>query len=135
MQKPRIVLTIHNMEHYGECRQEQLSKFGLDGSAYATEDKAVDDRTVGHNPERLSLLKGGIVYSNAIVTVSPTYLKETLCSGWLSGALMRNRDKYSGILNGIDTEMWNPATDIYLPAKFDGNCLCNVVKVLRCHLL
>lgn len=48
-------------------RQEQLSKFGLDGSAYATEDKAVDDRTVGHNPERLSLLKGGIVYSNAIV--------------------------------------------------------------------
>lgn len=67
LQKPRIVLTIHNMEHYGECRQEQLSKFGLDGSAYATEDKAVDDRTVGHNPERLSLLKGGIVYSNAIV--------------------------------------------------------------------
>ncbi|TMW89356.1 hypothetical protein EJD97_017299 [Solanum chilense] len=120
LQKPRIVLTIHNMEHYGECRQEQLSKFGLDGSAYATEDKAVDDRTVGHNPERLSLLKGGIVYSNAIVTVSPTYLKETLCSGWLSGALMRNRDKYSGILNGIDTEMWNPATDIYLPAKFDA---------------
>ncbi|XP_015082242.1 uncharacterized protein LOC107025949 [Solanum pennellii] len=120
LQKPRIVLTIHNMEHYGECRQEQLSKFGLDGSAYATEDKAVDDRTVGHNPERLSLLKGGIVYSNAIVTVSPTYLKETLCSGWLSGALMRNRDKYSGILNGIDTEIWNPATDIYLPAKFDA---------------
>nr|XP_009787230.1 PREDICTED: probable starch synthase 4, chloroplastic/amyloplastic isoform X2 [Nicotiana sylvestris] len=121
LQKPRIVLTIHNMEHYGECRQEQLSKFGLDGSAYATEDKAVDDRTVGHNPERLSLLKGGIVYSNAVVTVSPTYLKETLCSGWLSSALMRNRDKYSGILNGIDTEMWNPATDVYLPAKFDAS--------------
>ncbi|XP_059283448.1 uncharacterized protein LOC132037033 isoform X1 [Lycium ferocissimum] len=119
LQKPRIVLTIHNMEHYGECRQEELSKFGLDGSSYATEDKAVDDRTVGHNPERLSLLKGGIVYSNAVVTVSPTYLKETLCSGWLSSALMRNRDKYSGILNGIDTEMWNPATDVYLPAKFD----------------
>ncbi|XP_019249227.1 PREDICTED: uncharacterized protein LOC109228554 isoform X2 [Nicotiana attenuata] len=74
LQKPRIVLTIHNMEHYGECS-----------------------------------------------TVSPTYLKETLCSGWLSSALMRNRDKYSGILNGIDTEMWNPATDVYLPAKFDAS--------------
>ncbi|KAL0308345.1 UNVERIFIED_CONTAM: putative starch synthase 4, chloroplastic/amyloplastic [Sesamum radiatum] len=121
LKKPRIVLTIHNMEHYGECRQEQLSKCGLDGSMYATEEKAVDDRTIGHNPERLSLLKGGIVYSNAIVTVSPTYLKETLCSGWLAGTLIRHRDKYFGILNGIDAAMWNPATDAYLPAKFDAN--------------
>ncbi|KAL3533192.1 hypothetical protein ACH5RR_006713 [Cinchona calisaya] len=121
LKKPRIVLTIHNMEHYGECRQEQLSKCGLDGSIYATEDKAIDDRTIGHNPERLSLLKGGIVYSNAVATVSPTYLKETLCSGWLASTLIRNRDKYYGILNGIDTAMWNPATDIFLPAAFDAD--------------
>lgn len=58
------------------------------------------------------------MYSNAVVTVSPTYLKETLCSGWLSSTLIANRDKYSGILNGIDTAMWNPATDVFLPAKF-----------------
>ncbi|XP_024192372.1 glycogen synthase isoform X2 [Rosa chinensis] len=129
LKNPRIVLTIHNMEHYGECRQEQLSMCGLDGSLYATFDKAVDDRTVGHNPERLSLLKGGIVYSNAVVTVSPTYLKETLCSGWLSSTLMRNRDKYFGIVNGIDTTMWNPSTDVFLPSKFnvknsEGKKLC-----------
>ncbi|KAG6431601.1 hypothetical protein SASPL_109680 [Salvia splendens] len=121
LQKPRIVLTIHNLEHYGECRQEQLNKCGLDGSAYATEEKAMDDRTIGHNPERLSLLKGGIVYSNAVVTVSPTYLKETLYSGWLAATLIRHRDKYFGILNGIDTAIWNPATDAFLPAKFDAN--------------
>lgn len=120
LQKPRIVLTIHNMEHYGECTQEQLSKCGLDGSIYATVEKAVDDRTIGHNPERLCLLKGGIVYSNAVVTVSPTYLQETLCSGWLTGTLIRNRNKYFGILNGIDTTMWNPATDVFLPAKFSA---------------
>ncbi|KAM5552625.1 glycogen synthase [Rosa sericea] len=129
LKKPRIVLTIHNMEHYGECRQEQLSMCGLDGSLYATFDKAVDDRTVGHNPERLSLLKGGIVYSNAVVTVSPTYLKETLCSGWLSSTLIRNRDKYFGIVNGIDTTMWNPSTDVFLPSNFnvknsEGKKLC-----------
>lgn len=118
IQKPRVVLTIHNMEHYGECNKEQFSKCGLDGSLYGTEEKAVDDRTIGHNPERLSLLKGGIVYSNAVVTVSPTYLKETLCSGWLASTLIRHRKKYSGILNGIDTAMWDPATDIYLPSKF-----------------
>ncbi|CAH9075586.1 unnamed protein product [Cuscuta epithymum] len=121
IQKPRVVLTIHNMEHYGECNKEQFSKCGLDGSLYGSEEKAVDDRTIGHNPERLSLLKGGIVYSNAVVTVSPTYLKETLCSGWLASTLIRHRDKYSGILNGIDTTMWNPATDIYLPSKFDAS--------------
>ncbi|XP_023874064.2 uncharacterized protein LOC111986619 isoform X2 [Quercus suber] len=129
LKKPRLVLTIHNMEHYGECTKEQLSKSGLDGFIYATIEKAVDDRTIGHNPERLSLLKGGIVYSNAVVTVSPTYLKETLCTGWLASTLIRNRDKYFGILNGIDTAMWNPATDIFLPAKFnaqnpEGKKLC-----------
>lgn len=129
LKKPRIVLTIHNMEHYGECRQEQLSKCGLDGSIYASVEKAIDDRTIGHNPERLSLLKGGIVYSNAVVTVSPTYLKETLCSGWLASVLITHRDKYFGILNGIDTVIWNPATDAFLPAKFhaqkpEGKKIC-----------
>ncbi|KAK6147507.1 hypothetical protein DH2020_018419 [Rehmannia glutinosa] len=120
LKKPRIVLTIHNMEHYGECRAEQLSKCGLDGSIYATEEKAVDERTIGHNPERLSLLKGGIVYSNAVV-FSNISQKETLCSGWLAGTLIRHRDKFFGILNGIDTAIWNPATDAFLPAKFDAN--------------
>ncbi|XP_043714160.1 probable starch synthase 4, chloroplastic/amyloplastic isoform X2 [Telopea speciosissima] len=94
IKKPRLLLTIHNIEHYGECRQDELSKCGLDGSLYATIDKAIDDRTIGHNPERLSLLKGGIVYSNAVV--------------------------YHGILNGIDTVMWDPATDVFLPSNFNA---------------
>ncbi|KAI5067008.1 hypothetical protein GOP47_0017536 [Adiantum capillus-veneris] len=94
LKKPRIVLTIHNMEHYGECRVEQLSMCGLDGPAYGTIEKAIDDRTIGHNPERLSLLKGGIVYSNAVT--------------------------FSGILNGIDTILWDPSRDPYLPARYDA---------------
>lgn len=121
VKKPRLILTIHNMEHYGECRQEQLNICGLDGSVYSTIDKALDDRTIGHNPERLSLLKGGIVYSNAVTTVSPTYVKETLCSGWLSNTLMQYCEKYVGILNGIDTVLWDPATDVFLPAHFQAH--------------
>ncbi|KAK9741574.1 hypothetical protein RND81_03G114200 [Saponaria officinalis] len=129
LKKPRIVLTIHNMEHYGECRKEQFGKCGLEGDVYATVDKAMDDRTIGHNPERLSLLKGGIVYSNAVVTVSSSYLNETLRSGWLAGTLMKYRDKYKGILNGIDSALWNPRTDVSLPAKFnaqelEGKSIC-----------
>ena len=41
-------------------------------------EKALDERTIGHNPERLSLMKGGVVYSNAVTTVSPTYATEAL---------------------------------------------------------
>ncbi|KAH9305384.1 hypothetical protein KI387_009788, partial [Taxus chinensis] len=118
IKKPRIILTIHNMEHYGECKMEQLTMCGLDGSVYSTIDKALDDRTIGHNPERLSLLKGGIVYSNAVTTVSPTYVNETLCSGWLSNILMQYRTKYFGILNGIDTTLWDPTVDKFLPLHF-----------------
>ncbi|KAI3803187.1 hypothetical protein L1987_31336 [Smallanthus sonchifolius] len=107
LQKPRIVLTIHNMEHYGECRHEQLNKCGLDGSLYATIDKLF----------------------TMVSTVSPTYLKETLYSGWLASALLTNCDKYHGILNGIDTVMWNPASDVFLPANYhahntDGKEVC-----------
>ncbi|BFI25707.1 hypothetical protein AXG93_1864s1190 [Marchantia polymorpha subsp. ruderalis] len=120
LKKPRIVLTIHNMEHYGECRVEQLNMCGLDGSAYGTIDRAIDERTIGHNPERLSLLKGGIVYSNAVTTVSPTYANETLCSGWLANTLLRNRSKYFGILNGIDTTVWDPASDPCLPMQYNA---------------
>ncbi|CAI5960805.1 unnamed protein product [Closterium sp. NIES-65] len=129
LQKPRLILTIHNMEHHGECRWEQLDMCGLDGQSYLDTEKAMDDRTVGHNPERLSMLKGGIVYSNIVTTVSPTYASETLCNGWLSNTLLKYRTKYFGVLNGIDTEMWDPQTDPHLPAHFSptslaGKMLC-----------
>jgi starch synthase len=53
----------------------------VSGELFATTDKALDERTIGHNPERLCLLKGGIVYSNAVTTVSPNYAAETLHGG------------------------------------------------------
>ncbi|CAI7729476.1 unnamed protein product [Closterium sp. NIES-53] len=129
LQKPRLILTIHNMEHHGECRWEQLDMCGLDGQSYLDSEKAMDDRTVGHNPERLSMLKGGIVYSNIVTTVSPTYASETFCNGWLANTLLKYRTKYFGVLNGIDTEMWDPQTDPHLPAHFSptslaGKMLC-----------
>lgn len=134
MPNAKPILTIHNMDNSGECRQDEFAATGIDGCAYATVDRALDERTIGHNPERLCLLKGGIVYSSAVTTVSPTYAKETLeggSAGWLQSTLARPEisAKYMGILNGIDTNVWNPAVDAYLPACFssylpEGKSLC-----------
>eukprot|EP00899_Mesostigma_viride_P022440 jgi/Mesvir1/3380/Mv05085-RA.1 len=124
--KPRIMLTIHNMEHYGECRQDEFGIIGLDGAHYMTEDRAMDSRTKGHNPERGSLLKGGIVYSNFVTTVSPTYAVETKTNGsFLSSVLNTHAVKYFGVLNGIDVTLWDPTTDATIPANFSADDLSN----------
>ena len=134
MPAARPVLTIHNMDNKGECRQEEFEAAGVPGELFASVDKALDERTIGHNPERLCLLKGGIIYSSAVTTVSPTYAKETLSgggAGFLQSTLARPEvaGKYVGILNGIDGLTWNPATDPFLPACFsshvpEGKALC-----------
>ena len=57
LNRARIVLTIHNFASTGECRKEELAMVGLDPEVYATPERALDERTIGHNPERLVLLK------------------------------------------------------------------------------
>lgn len=54
---------------------------GVPGEWFADVEKALDERTIGHNPERLSTLKGGIVYSQSVTTVSPTFAEELLQGG------------------------------------------------------
>lgn len=131
----RPILTIHNMDNSGECRQDEFAATGFSGEAFATVDKALDERTIGHNPERLCLLKGGIVYSSAVTTVSPTYAQEVLtggAAGWLRSTLARPEvgAKFWGVLNGIDTEeAWNPEIDALIPACYssrvpEGKELC-----------
>ncbi|MBM3193811.1 MAG: glycogen synthase [Chlamydiae bacterium] len=105
-----IILTIHNIEHQGKCSPANLSRIGLRGEDFRTEERLADPK----DPSILNLLKGGIVYSDAFATVSPTYAKEimTPSSGFgLDGAVRRFEDKFSGILNGIELDCWNPASD------------------------
>ena len=125
LHKPRVVLTIHNMDNTGECRADEFNVTGVSGDLFNTVEKALDERTIGHNPERLSLLKGGVVYSNVVTTVSPTYAEETSMGqgGWLSGTLSMYSSKYHGILNGIDNVMWDPSHDLYLPCSFSAEDL------------
>lgn len=108
------VLTIHNLAYQGLFPIEALSHFGLGQEHAGIEGLELYGR--------ISLLKGGIVASNKITTVSPTYAREiqTPERGELLDGVLRTRaHDLSGILNGIDTAVWNPAKDEALPARFD----------------
>ena len=113
-----IVMTIHNLQHQGKCSPQNLTKAGLRGEDYLTPAKMQDPFL----PSNLNLLKGGIEYSDFITTVSPTYEKEikTVEGGCgLHMLLAKHSNKLKEILNGIDFEYWNPATDPLLPSKYD----------------
>ena len=96
------------------------------GELFATQDKALDEQTIGHNPERLCLMKGGMVYANAVTTVSPTYARdarEGAAAGFLKTVINEPHvsAKFSGVLNGIDTAAWSPSRDTSLPAVFNSS--------------
>lgn len=113
-----ILLTLHNLEHQGKCSVHNLTRVGLRGENYMTPEKMQDP----YVPLTLNLLKGGIVYSDALNTVSPNYEKEikTAVGGFgLDKTLLKYQDKMKGILNGIDEAFWNPETDSYLVANYN----------------
>jgi starch synthase len=127
----KIMLTIHNMDNTGECREEEFMATGVPGSEFNTLERAMDERTIGHNPERLCLMKGAIVYANYVTTVSPTYAREALSgsAGFLGKTLTKERTKFTGVINGVDTEIWDARLDNFLPANFkpgtmEGKALC-----------
>jgi starch synthase len=131
LKNAKVMLTIHNMDNTGECRQEEFIATGVSGVEFNTLEKAMDERTIGHNPERLCLLKGAIVYSNYVTTVSPTYAKDALGGGggFLNKTLAKSRMKFSGVLNGVDEQIWDARLDPFLPCSFkpgqmEGKALC-----------
>jgi starch synthase len=71
-------------------------------------------------------LQGGIVFSNVVTTVSPTYAQEVLRpegGKGLQGTLAQHSRKFYGVLNGIDDEAWNPATDSLLNHQYSADDL------------
>jgi starch synthase len=71
----------------------------------------------------ISALKAGLVYADRITTVSPTYARELTTPDFgmgFDGLLRARAGVLTGILNGIDTEVWNPATDTHLAARYDS---------------
>ena len=111
--KPRTVLTIHNLAHQGVLPLSVLDDWGFGPGAFSLEGVEFYGRA--------NLLKGGITSSDAIATVSPGYSREILTgefSEGLEGVLRYRSDKVTGILNGLDTESWDPWRDPALPAHY-----------------
>ena len=93
----------------------------MNGADYLVKEKLQDDNPA--NPKTINLLKGGIVYSDAVNAVSPSYAKEILTSTLgihIDATLRKYKAKVSGILNGIDLKTWNPGHDRALPEPYSS---------------
>ncbi len=117
-ERPRRIFTIHNLAYSGSFSREEYNRLKLPGGWWSMEGVEFYGN--------LSMIKAGIVYSDAVTTVSPTYAKEICTAEFgygLEGVLSSRSYKLSGILNGIDTKVWNPATDSHIPFNFTAQRL------------
>ncbi|MDR1535253.1 MAG: glycogen synthase GlgA [Planctomycetota bacterium] len=117
----RLVYTIHNNESQGLCGYPDrlLGAIGLDAKSCLRPDRLQDDR----HRNCLNMMKGGIVFSNFVTAVSPSYageLRTAAGGGGLEQVLNRHHGKFGGILNGIDYEAWNPDSDPKLAVRYSA---------------
>jgi len=114
----RVCYTIHNFAHQGIGGEHLLWETGLTRPAHFFDDDRLRDN---FNHGAINLMKGGIVYSNFITTVSPEHAREATGTDQgmgLGHTLHIHRGKFGGVLNGIDYEVWNPEIDILIPANY-----------------
>ena len=125
----KTVFTIHNIafqgvfpmrSYYRTNLPEEL--MGMDGLEYYGQ---------------MSFMKAGILFSDRITTVSPQYAREILTPEFgcgLDGVISTRADDLSGMVNGIDTAVWNPVSDPHLPARYSAGNLAGK-GVCRTELL
>lgn len=111
------IFTIHNLAYQGEFGIDTLDRVGLPRSLFNLHQL----ETFG----AVNFLKAGCVYADQVNTVSPTYAREIQTPEYgcrLEGlmAWLAERGRLRGILNGIDTDVFDPATDPALPAPYDA---------------
>jgi starch synthase len=117
MTHPRVCYTLHNVGHQGLQGEHILRQVGLNPGALMTHDRLLDD----YRPGTVNLMKGGIVYSNFVTTVSPHYAYEirfTSLGMGLQRILDVHHQKFGGVLNGVDYSVWNPAVDSQIARRY-----------------
>ncbi|HEU5409053.1 MAG TPA: glycogen/starch synthase, partial [Nitrospira sp.] len=114
----KVLLTLHNMGYQGTFPGEQFVMMGLPPSLFSPSGLEYYGL--------INCLKGGIIFSDAVSTVSPTYAKEIMTAEYgcgLEGVLASRAGGVKGITNGIDIATWNPESDLYLSAKYTADDL------------
>lgn len=126
--RPATVMTIHNLAYQGRCPPSVLKPLGLPASAFHL-----------HGLEfhgDLGFLKAGLVYADRLTTVSPTYAREIQTpeqGEGLEGLLAHRSGDLTGILNGVDPDLWHPSRSPHLPMHF-ASSRPSGKKVCKNHL-
>lgn len=123
MHTQRVCYTIHNFKHQGVTGEYILSATGLSRPTHFYNFDRLRDN---FNHGALNLMKGGIVYSNFITTVSPNHALEAMHTdqGYgLGQTLHVHRHKFGGVLNGVDYDVWNPEIDPLIPCRYKAETL------------
>jgi len=122
--RTRTVLTLHNLGYQGVFGAQVLGELGL-----ASHSQMLHQEDLGQG--RVSFLKSGLLYADALTTVSRTYAREiqTPEHGFGLDPLLRARaDRLVGIVNGVDYGEWDPAHDPYIPHKYSAKSLVGKSK-------
>ncbi len=126
---PPCVLTIHNIAFQGNFAPSTMGELGLDPAGFTREGFEYFGQ--------ISFLKGGLKAADQITTVSPTYARELMTPEFgmgLEGVLAARRADFSGILNGVDTNVWDPATDPALAKTYTSRTLAKKAENKRAVL-
>jgi len=128
LQAIATLYTVHNLAYQGLFPPGVLDHIGLDASLFTVDGLEFYGQ--------VSFLKGGLVFSDLLSTVSPSYAKEILTEEYgerLEGVLQQRRADLYGVLNGLDVDAWNPATDELIAARYGATDLA--AKAANKHAL
>ncbi len=117
-ERPSTVFTIHNMAYQGLFPSSTAAALNIPGRLWNP------DGLEFH--EMLSFIKGGLIFADYITTVSPTYALEIQTPEFgygLEGLLDHRKEFLGGIINGIDTDQWNPEKDPYIAQRYTAATL------------
>lgn len=125
----KTLLTIHNIAYQGVFGKNELWVTGLGWDLFRYE--------LIEYYDSINLLKGGIVFSDAVNAVSRRYAEEIQTPAYgftLDPVIRAHRYKVTGILNGVDYSVWSPQVDKHLPANYDISSVATGKAICKAHL-